>query len=142
MRKRLAACAPRSSRGPARHSVLLRPLPGDVTGRGAVFWQVRRLGCLHRPSPFVRHAPERWAPAPPSPRAPLKRAPLARLRVQALLLLALADPSERVALEAMRALFGAPYPRATSAAAMRAPPSVPGLTSGPPAGAPLAGPAK
>ncbi|KAG2489163.1 hypothetical protein HYH03_012389 [Edaphochlamys debaryana] len=40
---------------------------------------------------------------------------------QALLLLATADPSERVALEAVRALFGAPYPRASSAAAMRGP---------------------
>ncbi|GIL76658.1 hypothetical protein Vretifemale_6217 [Volvox reticuliferus] len=40
---------------------------------------------------------------------------------QALLLLAVADPSERVALEAIRAMFGAPYPRGTTAAAMRAP---------------------
>ena len=40
---------------------------------------------------------------------------------QALLLLAVADPAERVSLEAIRALFGAPYPRATSAAAMRQP---------------------
>ncbi|KAG2422978.1 hypothetical protein HXX76_015649 [Chlamydomonas incerta] len=53
-------------------------IAGDVSGRGAVFWQ-------------------------------------------ALLLLAVADPAERVALEAIRALFGAPYPRATSAAAMRQP---------------------
>jgi hypothetical protein len=40
---------------------------------------------------------------------------------QALLLLAVADPSERVALEAIWAMFGAPYPRGTTAAAMRAP---------------------
>eukprot|EP00198_Chlamydomonas_reinhardtii_P004872 XP_001694208.1 predicted protein [Chlamydomonas reinhardtii] len=53
-------------------------IAGDVSGRGAVFWQ-------------------------------------------ALLLLAVADPAERVSLEAIRALFGAPYPRATSAAAMRQP---------------------
>ncbi|KXZ43569.1 hypothetical protein GPECTOR_87g432 [Gonium pectorale] len=39
----------------------------------------------------------------------------------ALQLLALADPSERVALEAVRAMFGAPAPRATSAAALRQP---------------------
>ncbi|GFR45403.1 hypothetical protein Agub_g6778, partial [Astrephomene gubernaculifera] len=40
---------------------------------------------------------------------------------QALVLLAVADPCERVALEAVRAMFGAPYPRAASAAAMRQP---------------------
>ncbi|EFJ44601.1 hypothetical protein VOLCADRAFT_121307 [Volvox carteri f. nagariensis] len=61
-----------------KHNVETAKRTGDVSERGAVFWQ-------------------------------------------ALVLLAVADPSERVALEAIRAMFGAPYPRATTAAAMRAP---------------------
>ena len=53
------------------HPHIFFTLAGDLSGRGAVFWE-------------------------------------------ALQVLALADPSELVAMEAMRAMLGAPYPRAES----------------------------